>query len=35
MQDKDQQQPLTGAHIAPKSHGSGCPCCMPGEDEEE
>ncbi|MFK7839887.1 MAG: hypothetical protein AB8B83_06095 [Bdellovibrionales bacterium] len=23
---------ITGANIAPKGHGSGCPCCTPEDD---
>jgi len=32
-QDEKQGKPLTGANIAPKGHGNGCPCCTPEDDE--
>jgi|GEM_PF-3404148 len=31
--DNDLVKPLTGANIAPKGHGAGCPCCTPEDDE--
>jgi len=34
-EEKDKLQPITGSHIAPKGHGAECPCCTPGEEEEE
>jgi len=36
MEKQDEQAPIvTGAHIAPKGHGAGCPCCIPEEDDAE
>ena len=39
LQDKDrkkqEQRPLTGTHIAPKEHGTGCPCCSQEDDDAD
>lgn len=34
-QDEKPSNVITGAHIAPKGHGAGCPCCIPPEDDED